>query len=297
METTVKRKSILVPTDFSETCDNAIRHAAKLARSFDGPVYVLHVLDGGDALPSTNDGEIESEVNPQSFFGDIESQANDLILALAKSYPEVTIIPVVREGDIFTVINTVAEELAVDVIILGTHGKRGLQKILGSYALKVIDSTKIPVIVVQDDAVMEGIHNIVFPINVSEEDRQKAEYAVELARETGAEIHLFPRVETLAANKTKLANVLRQLKAYFDRYSVVSNVVENNETDGDFEEQIVRYSSLINADLILILSDASSHFPLFGNKEEDLMFNKSQIPVMCVNERKFKSAKFSVTGS
>lgn len=284
--------SILVPTDFSETCENAIRHAVIFSKSFDGSVYILHVLDGGDKSSKV----LTADEETNSFFSDVESQALDLITDLSKSFPGVNIIPVVRTGDIFTEINAVAEEFDVDLIVLGTHGKKGFQKIVGSYALKVIDSTKVSVIVVQDDAVMEGFNNIVFPVNINVEDRQKAESAILLARETGATIHLFPKVETIAANKTKVTNVLRQLKAFFDKYSVSSIVVENKETAGSFEDQIIKYSLTANADLILILSDPTSHFPLLRNKEEDLMFNSSLIPVMCVNERKFKSSKFSIVG-
>jgi len=293
MDTIEKKKMrILVPTDFSEACENAIKHAVLFSKSFDGSVYILHVLDGGDKSSKVRTADDETN----SFFSDIESQAIDLINALSKSFPDVNIIPVVRKGDIFTVINAVAEEFDVDLIILGTHGKKGFQKIIGSYALKVIDSTKVSVIVVQADAVMDGFSNIVFPVNINVEDRQKAESAILLARETGATIHLFPKTETIAANKTKLQNVLRQLKAFFDKYSVSSIIVENEETSGSFENQIIQYSLMVNADLILILSDPSSHFPLLGNKEENLMFNSSLIPVMCINERKFKSSKFSVVG-
>jgi nucleotide-binding universal stress UspA family protein len=291
METIEKKKmSILVPTDFSETCENAIRHAVLFSKSFDGSIYVLHVVDNDKSLKTA----VENE--PGSFFSDIESQALDLINALSQSYPDVNIIPVVRKGDIFTEINAVAVEFDVDIIILGTHGKKGFQKIAGSYALKVIDSTKVSVIVVQADAEMDGFNNIVFPVNITAEDRQKAESAILIARETGATIHLFPKVENITTNKTKLTNVLRQLKAFFDKYSVLSIIVENEATSGSFEDQIIKYSLKVNADLILILSDPSSHFPLLGNKEENLMFNSSLIPVMCVNERKFKSSKFSVVG-
>ena len=293
MDTTEKKKmSILVPTDFSETCENAIRHAVIYSKSFDGSIYVLHVVTSDEK--ASKEANVETEIG--SYFSDIESQAIDLINDLSKKYPDVNIIPVVRKGDIFTEINAVAEEFDADLIILGTHGKKGFQKIVGSYALKVIDSTKVSVIVVQDDAVMDGFNNIVFPVNINTEDRQKAESAILLARETGAIIHLFPKVETIAANKTKVTNVLRQLKTFLDKYSVSSIIVENKETSGSFEDQIIKYSLKVNADLILILSDPSSHFPLLGNKEENLMFNSSLIPVMCINERKFKSSKFSVVG-
>src|ERR1035437_5247811 len=180
-----KKMSILVPTDFSDTCENAIRHAVIYSKSFDGSIYILHVLDGGDKSSKTITDDDETD----SFFSDVKSQALDLINALSKTFPDVHIIPVVRKGDIFTEINAVAEEFDVHLIVLGTHGKKWSQKIVGSYALKVIDSTKVSVMVVQDDAVIEGFNNIVFPININVEDRQKAESAILLARETGAMIH------------------------------------------------------------------------------------------------------------
>ena len=55
-----------------------------------------------------------------------------------------------QEGEIFTTIADVAEELNASLIFLGTHGKVGMQKLTGSWALKVIIKSKVPFIVVQD---------------------------------------------------------------------------------------------------------------------------------------------------
>lgn len=269
----------MVPTDFTSTCLNAVLHAVELAKPTNGKVYILHVLEGKDADDET-----------------LVYSAMEKITDLSETIDYENIEPLVKSGDIFTTINEVAVNKHAECIILGTHGKKGFQKLLGSYALKVIDSTKLPVMVVQDNAVAGKIETIVFPVDLDEEDRQKTGYAVKLAKTHGAIIHIFPKVESLAENRLKNHNVIKQIVDYIQKHGVQYVVAENFDTSSDFSKQVVNYSNKVNANLILILTDAKSHFFVLGAKEEDFLFNSSHIPVMCVNERLYKSAKFSVVG-
>ena len=66
-----------------------------------------------------------------------------------KSKSKVKVEYIYREGSIFDVISEVANEIKANVMILGTHGKKGIQHITGSYAMKVITESPVPVIVVQ----------------------------------------------------------------------------------------------------------------------------------------------------
>jgi len=275
METNFEKdKTIIVPTDFSEACTNAIKRAIELSRPYESKIYVLHVTENKETAAAALD-KINKIVAPLGY-GNIEA--------------------IVKEGDIFTTINEVAVSLKADFIILGTHGKKGMQKLFGSYAMKVIDSTKMPVIVVQNASGAGKLENIVFPVDANEEDRQKSGYAVQLAKAYGAKIHILPKVEKLTANKAKAESVMKQIKAFMVKHEANFVIAENNDADTDFAKIVITYSEAVHADMILILSDASSHFPLFGAKEEELMFNKSQIPVMCVAERQYKSVNFSTAG-
>lgn len=277
---TQKEKCILVPTDFSETCDNALNHAIELAKHFDTKIYLLHVINK-DSLSFFTKDKGESEEMPSS------EETKKMVEEELKAYIATKEVQNVRglaiEGDIFTTISGVAAEFNSAMIVLGTHGKIGFQKITGSYALKVIDSTDVPVLIVQKRGFDNGYKNLVFPISLSEDDRQKAKDAIKIAKAFDSVIHILPKSESGKMSKAKIASRTMQLKNYFDKYDVKYIEVNSEEYGEDFDKQVVNYATSTYADMILILTDPKKHGGLFGQKEENIMFNGSQIPVLCVN--------------
>ena len=89
---------------------------------------------------------------------------------------------IVRVGNIFDDIGDAASELGVSLIIMGTHGASGWQKITGSYALKVITNSSVPFIVVQDQLMNDtGYDSIVVPLDLNNETKQKLEMVASIA--------------------------------------------------------------------------------------------------------------------
>ena len=87
-----------------------------------------------------------------------------------------------EKGSIFTAIADFVNQKGVpddkkknvDLVLMGTHGMKGMQKLTGSWALKVIVKSKVPFIVVQDaPADEERYHNIVFPVDFKKENKGK----------------------------------------------------------------------------------------------------------------------------
>ena len=132
-------KVILIPTDFSEVCGNAISHGIKLAATMDCKVCILHVINK----------ETKAYLKKKTVGVDYI----DFRLGRYKKYYEkkygVTVDTLALEGTIFDVINQVAKDIKATLMILGTHGKKGLQHVFGSYALRVVIDSPVPVIVVQ----------------------------------------------------------------------------------------------------------------------------------------------------
>lgn len=278
-----KEQSILVPTDFSEACDNALNHAIGLSKHLSTKIYLLHVItkDSLSFFTKDSDEELPDLGTPE---------AKKLIEDELASYIETKNAENIRglaiEGDIFTTISGVAAEFNASMIVLGTHGKVGFQKLTGSYALKVIDSTDVPVLTVQKKGYTGGYKNLVFPISLSDDDRQKAKDAIKIAKAFDSIIHILPKKESGETSKTKMTSRVNQLKNYFDNYEVKYVDVNPQDYGDDFAKQILNYSVSTSADMILILTDPKKHGGLFGEKEELLMFNGAQIPVLCVNALK-----------
>jgi nucleotide-binding universal stress UspA family protein len=139
-------KHILVPIDFTETSDHALDYAVELAAKLGARVTVMHAYE----LPIYGfpDGALVATVDVATRI----SQAAQAALAAAvesRSTRGVPLKAVLRDGPPWEEINTVANELDVDLIVLGTHGRRGLRRaILGSVAENVIRTTTKPVLTI-----------------------------------------------------------------------------------------------------------------------------------------------------
>jgi nucleotide-binding universal stress UspA family protein len=143
-------QQILVPTDFSAYGDAAVEYAAKLARSLDATVHLLHVV----TIPVLSAGEI-SAVNASAFAQTAHRNAQVSLEALATGLRDrIEVAPVrVEIGDAREIIDLVAEQIGADMIVMGTHGRRGLSRwFMGSIAESVVRTAPCPVVTVHQDA-------------------------------------------------------------------------------------------------------------------------------------------------
>lgn len=139
-------KNILVPIDFSQASERALDYACALAPRLDAKIHVVNAL--GQALP---------ELNLSLTDAMLRSLRDGHIAALAKlvdprralaTFGEI----VVREGDPRDVIRETAQQLRIDLVVMGTHGRRGVSRlILGSVAEDVSRRSLCPVLLVRHE--------------------------------------------------------------------------------------------------------------------------------------------------
>jgi nucleotide-binding universal stress UspA family protein len=158
-------KRILVPTDFTKVADCAMNHAAALAERMGATVDVLHIVSKAADLP-----EARTKVAMEAERG-------------RKWSSKVPFRPQVRVGSVYEEIGNTASELGAELIIMGTHGMRGMQFITGSRALRVITNGKVPFIVVQEKNIgPEGYNDILVPMDLQQETRQKVALVADMAK-------------------------------------------------------------------------------------------------------------------
>jgi len=283
------KDSILVPTDFSEVCNNAFNHACDLAMELNVKVIALHVITK----------ETKSYLDAQKLDNAaLEERLKAYVLGKKAEY-QIDTDYIIREGSIFEEIGIISKELKTAFVVLGTHGKVGFQRLTGSYALKVINSTEIPTIVVQKkEPKAGGYKNIVFPVSPFSEDRQKINYAVSLSKTFNATIHLVPKYETDKFSRKKILGIIKQIKDIFDENDVSYSKKLPDEGAGNFSKQVIDYAVINDADLIMIVTSSNASLPMFDSTDEQIVFNTSQIPVMCINPARVKKiANFSSSWS
>jgi nucleotide-binding universal stress UspA family protein len=257
---------ILVPTDFSKVAECATNHAIAIANRLDGEVHFLHVVSKQAQVDSAKE-----KLSPI---------ASDIT---AKHGIKVSII--VRVGNIFEDIGDVAAEIGAKLIIMGTHGVKGFQHITGSHALKVITNSSVPFIVVQEKTIKNGYEDIVLPLNMSKETKQKLSATVKLAKYFNSKIHIIAPKE----DDEFLNNAVKRNLAFSKNYLEENHIpysVKTADDKGNFVKQIIKYSVSIDADLIAIVSSSEGFvLPEFmaSAEEQQIITNEAQIPVLCVN--------------
>jgi universal stress protein A len=138
-------KRILVPVDFDQSSLKAIEIAAKLAQQNDGAVSVLHIVP------------VDIDVSGMPQYVDLikrqESLDREKLTAIAKQHLAGVKWDVLDEmGPPAEVIAEVARNLPADLIVMVTHGRHGLARIVeGSIAEKVLRSAPCPVLAVRQD--------------------------------------------------------------------------------------------------------------------------------------------------
>ena len=273
---TVKNPIFLVPTDFSEVCANAAHRAASLAKDYNYKIVLLHVIDKNTVI------ELKKEGKGLDL---IEEKLKELADTLVKQYI-IQVETVSREGDIFSTIAEVAKDIKASLIFLGTHGKVGMQKITGSFALKVVTSSEAPTIVIQKRPFGSGLDKIVMPITSDAGPWAKTKWAAAIAREFNSTIEIFH------IPGDEMDDVITMITNHF-KANEVKYKITSAEKSGNFTKQVLDYATAENADMILIMTnpDKSLKTYLLGSYDEDIIFNPSQIPVMCINPRDFNWKK------
>ncbi|MDP4290296.1 MAG: universal stress protein [Bacteroidota bacterium] len=264
---------VLVPTDFSEACSNAAHQAIEAAKLLNFKVVLLHVINE-ETLAYLQAEHLQIEAIDQQ----LKAMAEDLM-----NSGNIKVEYLSKEGSIFTTISDVAYEIGANLIYLGTHGKTGIQRFIGSFALKVVISSPVPVVVVQKRPFNKGYKDIILPITSDTGPWEKANWAVYIAKQFNAVIHIFligDASETLRRTANQIASFFKKNKVSFS--------FKETDKHAHFAKQTIDYATLNNADLILIMTNPDKGFInfLLDSFDEEIIFNTSQIPVMCVNPRK-----------
>jgi nucleotide-binding universal stress UspA family protein len=188
-------KTILSATDFSPTADRAASVARDLCRRFDAHLHMLHVV------VILDDAHLEDEHRRHldELMASTDENRRSVMENDAETRTGVEITShLVRGIAPGEAIVESATSLGCDLIVMGTHGRRGLSHLLlGSVAERVVRTSSVPVLTVRSDAAVnpDGLRRILVPHDFSTTSNAALEIAVGWARSLGAEITLLHVVE------------------------------------------------------------------------------------------------------
>ncbi len=260
----MQTKTFIVPHDFTTVADIALQHAIATAKPLGAQIQVLHVVSKDAQIP-------ESLAQLENIIGNFEHEG-------------VTLIANVRIGSIFEDIGAFAAEHQAELIVMGTHGAHGWQHITGSHALKVVTSSQVPFIIVQEKAVKpSGYDSIVVPMDLHKETKQKLSIVANLAKYFNSKVHVVTPSETDEFLRNQVKSNITFSEGFFkDRgIEMTSAIVPSS----GFDKEVVKYAVSVEADLIAIMNlHRNNIFAALGSNHEQYMItNDALIPTLIVN--------------
>jgi nucleotide-binding universal stress UspA family protein len=274
-----EKNLIMVTWDFTEKSMFALEHAVQMNLKLKGEIAVVHIVK--------KDAEIQDAIKRMA--KEIKPKFDD---------PSLNLNFIARTGTIFHTIGELAAELNALLVVMGTHGIVGMQKLLGSWALKVIASSKSPFIVVQDSPRADVMSNVVIPVYYKKETKECITWAHFFSRKFGTKFHLFRAKYTDSNFRKGLDSNMFFLTKYFNN-KMVRFESRTSSGESDFGKETLVYSKEVIDDAIMLMTTRDIGFAdyVLGPQEQYIIANNEKLPVICINPRPAKiGGGFSASG-
>lgn len=241
-------KQILCPVDFSAPSASALRFAARLSGQTHSPLTVLHAHSWEAPAYFT-----ESKLSELKRQFDLAMQEAEGALEqfIARECPGCSASHLIVDSSPVDAILDSAAKAGADLIVLGTHGRGGLNRfLLGSVAERILRETKVPVLVVKPAASeapdAPALKRILCPVNDSPAARYSLEKAAHLASSLQAELIVLHVVAAGAKG------AVPDICGWLPESSRNACTLREITASGDAAERILQLSSELAADLLVI---------------------------------------------
>tara|TARA_B110000285_G_scaffold233345_1_gene306903 strand:- start:8456 stop:9283 length:828 start_codon:yes stop_codon:yes gene_type:complete len=253
----------LIPFDFTPVSESAMRLGLDLAIANKGSVMLLHVA------------------KKHSEKRDVKKQFKQVIADLSESDANLVVTRVLV-GDIFEDITKAAEIIDAALIVMGTHGARGFQKIFGSNAVKMISHSSTPLMITQGKKTVDKINAIVMPFSFEKKTIQIINLATSIAKKFNATIHLVGYHDKDEWLKKNMKNNQKIIRRHLQENNV-EHVIENIAAGSDYNSELMKYAQKVDADLMAagyyqdgIITNPNSFI-------QSMIENKLHLPLLTVN--------------
>lgn len=270
-----ERGILLIPIDFTEQSLLAIKQAYNLAKYTHSKIVLLHTYEkvGQERLEDlkalTTKTETESGV-PTEFMN--------------------------VKGNIYSEVPKISEEIKATLVIVGLESHMKAKNIVGASASKMIRECICPVISIRGKDHKDGCENILLPLDLSRESREKVDVAIQFAKYFGASIRILAVFSLSdAAYENQLLAYSHQVKQYIKSKGISCS--NKSMASYHLAETIVEYANKIESDLIIIMNKPNlSIKEFFSGTEAQKVVDVSNLPVMTINPSKKESLMSFGTG-
>lgn len=264
-------KNVLFATDFSSSSEAALPYAAAICRHFGSALHIAHVLSDASVLMMT--GGVDY-VSLSTIYEDAEAEAKEKLERISSHVEGIPHHIYVRHGQVWENLSGLVDEEKIDLIVLGTHGRSGLGKLLlGSVAENILRHAPCPVLTVgpkvsggaklpafenhgRDLAPVElELKQILFATNFAQNSACVAQEAVSLAEEFSSRLTLLHVIEDytqLGSRPGPMEDGVRRLHDLIPRNAALQYSPETLLEFGSAWKSILKAATDRAADLIVL---------------------------------------------
>ena len=275
---------ILVPVGFSEQSLAALKQACLIAKIKKSEVIILSVIEEQSKI---------SGLLIDNPFEEIRNKLKDKLDEISEKHSSkfsVKVDSMVASGKIYEQIVEVSSMINANLIVMGTNGspKGVIKKFIGSNAERVVRLSNIPVITIKENTSTENFDNIILPLDLGKETKEKVTFAIEYARYWNSTIRI---VSVFLKDNTNEKNILiknlNQVSNFISNAGVkcTSELIEGEKKQslGDF---VINYEKKFDSDLIIIMTK-KEELALSNNLSVTARYiiHNSKIPVMSIKPK------------
>jgi nucleotide-binding universal stress UspA family protein len=270
---------ILVPVDFSEQCRIALQQACNLGAQTGAKIYILHVIEETGSFFKFL-GEDQMKILRNEVEKELKKLCDSIVVptGLECEY-------MIGRGKVADKVAEIAELIAADFIVMGTYGTDNLKKkFIGSNALRVVRESRVPVITIHGKKHRKGCKNIVLPLDLTKETREKVNRCIDFARLYNATVRVVSvQFTTDEFVVNRLTRQMTQVHAFIEKagVKVTSEIIKGIKGEESFAQCILDFAKKVDGDLIMIMTQQEQDWtPYFIGSSAQSIINHSTIPVL-----------------
>ncbi|MBE0647899.1 MAG: universal stress protein [Bacteroidales bacterium] len=279
-------KKILVPVDFDPQSLIALEQSYNLARLLPAEIVLLYVYD-----PPTGIRSLFSASHDEEILEKLEDELNNLA-SKVHTETKLTVSTILEKGRVYSKILESADNIEAQFIIMGQHSEPELPGntagVMGANSSRVLRSTKCPVITINAKHHFAGCRNILLPLDLTRESRQKVNWGINIARIYGAGIKVVSGIVSNGDTEgiEKLKFLARQVQKIIEKEGIActAEIIENIENEKALIPTLLNYAEKQgDVDLIMIMTQQEAGLIEFfmGSVAQEFV-RLSPVPVMSI---------------
>jgi nucleotide-binding universal stress UspA family protein len=273
----VRKNKIVVPLDFHEQSMIALEQTRSIARFMNAEIIILYIIESTDIISAMFRKDQDKKI-----YEEVKKKLEELAASSSEKFN----IPVsvrIEKGKVYEQILRVSEEVNARFIIMGKNdADDGFTRFIGSNTSHVISNSSCPVITIKGKEHNLGVKNIVLPLDLTKQTREKVFNAISFGLHYKSAIWMISVLTGgISLMRSRIYAKMKRAKSMIEENGVPCNIKLFKKSSLPDYEVIIKYALDIDADLIMIMTHQESNWSEhYIGKFAHEIINRSDIPVM-----------------